>query len=124
MSFLTCFWLFPQKEHFSRSPPSPNLATLSLPLDDRRSAHAGRCADRGELAVGEDLVDDSVRLCLVGAHDEVPVGVTADLLDGLAGVVGQDLVEQLAHPGDLFGLDLDVDRLAGRTTVRLVDQDP
>jgi hypothetical protein len=23
MSFLTCFWLFPQKEHFNRSPPSP-----------------------------------------------------------------------------------------------------
>src|ERR1700712_1284996 len=23
INFLTCFWLFPQKEHFSRSPPSP-----------------------------------------------------------------------------------------------------
>jgi hypothetical protein len=30
MSFLTCFWLFPQKEHFSRSPPSPNFATEAL----------------------------------------------------------------------------------------------
>jgi hypothetical protein len=27
MSFLTCFWLFPQKEHFSRSPVSPTRAT-------------------------------------------------------------------------------------------------
>src|SRR5680860_1062847 len=27
MSFLTCFWLFPQNEHFSRSPPSPIRAT-------------------------------------------------------------------------------------------------
>src|SRR5215204_3502647 len=27
MSFLTCFWLFPQKEHLSRSPPSPMRAT-------------------------------------------------------------------------------------------------
>src|ERR1700742_223548 len=27
ISFLTCFWLFPQNEHFSRSPPSPNFAT-------------------------------------------------------------------------------------------------
>src|SRR5919205_3154829 len=26
MSFLTCFWLFPQKEHLSRSPPSPMRA--------------------------------------------------------------------------------------------------
>src|SRR6185295_8463950 len=30
MSFLTCFWDFPQKEHFSRSPPSPILATYVL----------------------------------------------------------------------------------------------
>ena len=27
MSFLTCFWLFPQKEHLSRSPVSPTRAT-------------------------------------------------------------------------------------------------
>src|SRR5579859_5173608 len=30
MSFLTCFWLFPQNEHFSRSPPSPMRATQVL----------------------------------------------------------------------------------------------
>ena len=30
MSFLTCFWLLPQKEHFSRSPPSPMRATRPL----------------------------------------------------------------------------------------------
>ena len=47
-----------------------------------------------------------------------------DLLDRLAGVVREDLVEQLAHPDDLLGLDLDVDRLAGRATVRLVDEHP
>jgi hypothetical protein len=32
----TCFWLFPQKEHFSRSPVSPTRATeyslLEMPL--------------------------------------------------------------------------------------------
>src|SRR5262245_38205520 len=27
MSFFTCFWLFPQKEHLRRSPPSPMRAT-------------------------------------------------------------------------------------------------
>src|SRR4029077_12265729 len=31
MSFLTCFWLLPQKEHFSRSPPSPMRATGGHP---------------------------------------------------------------------------------------------
>src|ERR1700683_1744961 len=30
ISFLTCFWLLPQKEHFSRSPPSPIRATQLL----------------------------------------------------------------------------------------------
>src|SRR4051794_14008596 len=30
MSFLTCFWLFPQNEHFSRSPPSPMRATRQV----------------------------------------------------------------------------------------------
>src|SRR6266702_6650123 len=30
MSFFTCFWLFPQNEHFSRSPPSPMRATQFL----------------------------------------------------------------------------------------------
>ena len=39
-------------------------------------------------------------------------------------MVREQLVEQLAHPDDLLGLDLDVDRLAGSATVRLVDQHP
>src|SRR5205807_9507795 len=30
MSFLTCFWLLPQNEHFSKSPPSPMRATQIL----------------------------------------------------------------------------------------------
>ena len=34
------------------------------------------------------------------------------LLDRLAGVVGEDLVEQVAHAQDLLGLDLDVGGLA------------
>src|SRR4029077_10376520 len=121
MSFLTCFWLFPQNEHLSRSPPSPNLATTRLPLDGLDSADAGRRGDGRELAVGEEIVDDAVLLGLFGVHDEVAVGVDADLLEGLAGVEGQDPVEELTHPDDLLGLDLDVDGLAGRAAVRLVD---
>src|SRR5271165_3389291 len=41
MSFLTCFWLFPQNEHFSRSPPSPMRATRLLPLAAGRSGRPG-----------------------------------------------------------------------------------
>ena len=32
ISFLTCFWLFPQNEHFSRSAPSPMRATDPVPF--------------------------------------------------------------------------------------------
>src|SRR5919112_1787800 len=35
MSFFTCFWLFPQKEHFSRSPPSPMRAMSADPVSHR-----------------------------------------------------------------------------------------
>src|SRR6202044_1140487 len=46
MSFFTCFWLFPQNEHFSRSPPSPMRATQFLlymgpPRGPGRSGVAG-----------------------------------------------------------------------------------
>src|SRR5919108_1682042 len=125
MSFFTCFWLFPQKEHFSRSPPSPNLATRSPPRPDPPdSAHPGGRGHRGELPVRQHLVDDAVLPALVGTHDEVPVGVLPDALERLAGVMGQDLLQEVPHPDDLLRLDLDVDRLAGGSTVRLVDQDP
>src|SRR4051794_34246610 len=45
MSFLTCFCDFPQKEHFSRSPPSPMRATWTSSLsgaDGRRCRSAYR----------------------------------------------------------------------------------
>src|SRR5690348_7806658 len=32
MSFLTCFWLFPQKEHLSKSPVSPTRGTRGSSL--------------------------------------------------------------------------------------------
>src|ERR1700739_3743619 len=86
MSFLTCFWLFPQNEHLSRSPPSPNLAT-AIP----RSDHCSRCTplpstsagsvracgnrDRCQLPARDHVVDDAVFLGFEAAHDEVAVGV-------------------------------------------------
>ena len=44
MSFLTCFWLFPQNEHFSRSPPSPMRATERISF---AASDAGRATDAG-----------------------------------------------------------------------------
>jgi hypothetical protein len=42
----------------------------------------------------------------------------------LADVLGDHLLQEPAVARHLLGLDLDVDRMAVRTTVRLVQQDP
>src|SRR5919107_6136483 len=81
ISFLTCFCDLPQNEHFSRSPPSPNLAIWSSPLAQgcgRRllertcppplpatilsSLLAARDSQQllGRLPALDDLVDDAV----------------------------------------------------------------
>src|SRR5207248_11707059 len=106
MSFLTCFCDLPQKLHFTRSLDSPNLATRVSPSPDLR--HARGLWQAGQLARGYDLVDDPVILGFVGAHDEVPVGVLLNLLNRLAGVQGEHLVEEISHAEDLLGLQLDV----------------
>ena len=104
ISFFTCFWLFPQKEHFSRS-DSPNLAispvALSCPATGGRVGRLSRAVGAAasylcrKSAAAEDLVDTPVVLGLLGSEDEVAVGVLRDLLDRLAGVLGDDLLEQL-----------------------------
>src|SRR3989440_5759650 len=68
MSFLTCFCDFPQKEHFSRSPPSPNFATrcsqLQEPIWLRPYLRSCDCSHLGRLfkcrTTGDDLVDYTV----------------------------------------------------------------
>ncbi len=47
-----------------------------------------------------------------------------DLLDGLAGVLGEDLVQAGAQRERLAGVDLDVGRLALEAAAGLVDEDP
>src|ERR1700733_11642955 len=81
INFLTCFWLFPQKEHFSRSPPSPNFATTrSSPGSLLASASALSRRHRREITIRDDVVDEAVHLRFFRAHDEVTVGVLADPL--------------------------------------------
>src|SRR5207245_8159600 len=72
---------------------------------------------------GDDLIDDPVALGLLGCQDEVAVGVMVDLFDGLAGVLGDDLLKERAVSDNLLGLDLDVDGLALRPAVGLVEED-
>src|SRR6059036_977642 len=92
MSFLTCFCDLPQKLHLTRSPPSLNPA-MSSPAPLR---HAGGDGRRRELTTGDDLVDEAVLPRFLRAHDEVAVGVLGHSVDGLAGVMGQHLVEEVA----------------------------
>src|SRR4051812_31960816 len=141
ISFLTCFWLFPQKEHFSRSPPSPIRATGGHPPVGRaryvKPVHR-LCADcagqdpkapqtvpraapdagmdtryvsgsgerRDGLARLDHGVDQAVLDRLGGGQDLVTLDVLADLVERTTAVVADHLLEQLAHPQDLVGLDL------------------
>src|SRR5205807_4420950 len=73
-------------------------------------------------AAFDDLVDDAVVLGFVRAHEEVALGVVVDDLDGLAGVVGEDLIEAPADAQDLLSVDLDVGRLAAETRRGLMDE--
>src|SRR5699024_6027567 len=47
MSFLTCFWLLPQNEHLSRSPPSPMRAMIASSTFLDRPACAGPVGSHG-----------------------------------------------------------------------------
>src|SRR5699024_11414893 len=66
----------------------------------------------GLLGALEDVVDEAVLLGVLGAEPPVAVGVLVDLLDGLAGVLGDELGHLRLDEEHLLGLDLDV---RGRT---------
>jgi hypothetical protein len=50
-----------------------------------------RLTGESRLVVLDHPVDDAVRLGLLGAHEVVALGVLGDLLQRLAGVLGDDL---------------------------------
>lgn len=52
----------------------------------------------------DDGVDHPVGHGLLGGHEEVPIAVLLDLIDGLARVFADVAVEQGANKEDLFGL--------------------
>src|SRR3954463_9379558 len=98
-------------------PPSlaPSGTAAEAAVGKRRSAR------RSRLMFRDDAVDDVVLLRLLRAHEVVTFGVVRDLLESLPGVVGDDFVEPAPHVDDLFGVDLDVGRLALEAGRDLVD---
>src|SRR5437870_13508386 len=71
----------------------------------------------------DDVVDQPVLLRRLGGEEVVALGVLRHLLDLLAGVAREDLVQLLPRAQDLLGVDLDVGRLALHPAPRLVDED-
>src|SRR5258708_24455128 len=109
MSFLTCFWLFPQNEHLSRSPPSPMRATQLSPLRGT-ARRAERCAKRD---VGFDLTVSEV----LGEHSRMDCGGEAQGSPGPPALLGrhyldsalpadEDIVDEAVLLGLLGGKDL------------------
>ncbi len=88
-----------------------DLAWQRLPSGD--PVHALRPVGKASvLAALHHLVDEAVLDRLGRRQDLVPLGVEVDLLLGLAGVLGQDLVDLVAQLQQLAGVDLDVGRPA------------
>src|SRR4051812_38755532 len=90
MSFLTCFWLLPQKEHLSRSPPSPIRATstsLCSPRPTVPSAAPG-------YTTGADCM----------TYDGTAFGAAADPLNSLNTTTAQTLARQVTRTRQLVVL--------------------
>ena len=71
--------------------------------------------------LGDDSVDKTVLKSLLCGHEVVSVGVLFDLLDGLARILGQYLVEHISCAKNELGADLDIACLTLCTAERLVD---
>ena len=65
MSFLTCFWLLPQKEHLTRSLLSPMRATCYLRLPTTLWGHVLADATRWDLLVLSIRRAQTIRVALV-----------------------------------------------------------
>src|SRR4051812_23208319 len=152
MSFRTCSWLLPQKEHRygTLGPfalplvvvtcPSRSLLVLGLLrwlgagsvaglfgcLRAFAADHASimRLRDQGTALDRVDRVDDAIVSGVIGSHEIVAVGVADDLLERLAGVAREDLVVALDEVLPFLHLDDRVRRVAAEPARTLVDHDP
>ena len=104
---------WPEPSH-RRSPERSHRPRLSgsLPAERPLVSRSGPSDRLGPL--DDDVVDHAVLLRLLGREPAVALGVGGDLLDRLAGVVGDQLGHAALGVGELLGLDGDVGRLAAQ----------
>src|SRR5688500_16503869 len=89
MSLRTSFWSLLQNEQ-RRISPSPAFLTMNYPSGER-GADTWKPPMSGSFA--DDIVNNTVFLPLLGAHDVVPLGIGLDALEGLPRMAGQHLVQ-------------------------------
>src|SRR5690606_1353950 len=99
-----------------RSRPQAGVAmwigTCSVSVTCRTFQAGSRRLDGLVRAALQHLVDEAVFLRGLGALEVVALGVAGDRVERLPGVLGQDLVQPLAHGQDLARVDVDVRGLA------------
>src|SRR5260370_12826678 len=87
--------------------------------------NAGADLDRRfQRAASDNFVDKSVLDSLRRGHEVVAVGVFLDFLDVLAGVMRQNLVQNLAQAKRLTRVNLDIPRLPFEPAGDLMNQYP
>ncbi len=69
----------------------------------------------------DDFVDQPVFLGFLRRHEVVAVGILLDFLQGLAGLLGEEMIEAIPHAQDALGADLNVRSLPLGTAEGLMD---
>src|SRR5258708_17553909 len=95
-----------------------------LQNEQRRTSDSPFFFKASSLSARDSLIHDTIFLRLGRIHDEVAVGIRRELLHGLLGVEGQDMVQAVLDSQDLLGLDGDIGGLPLGTPPGLMDQDP
>src|ERR1700743_2947117 len=89
--------------HSFKWPWTPSGISRLGGLGDRRGS---------QLAARNHAIDDAILDRLLRAHNVVPINVTRNAVDGLATAIRQNLVQNLAHAEDLFGVYIEIRRLS------------
>ncbi len=111
-----------RKKQASQRRPGPLPGFPGKTGPERRPALREGLFDVATLT--EHFVHETVFHRFLGAHEVVAFGILGNLLDGLASVAGQYLVETLPDEQDLPGVDLDVRGLALEAAQGLMDHHP